>query len=311
MMPGWPSARIRPPAARPPAGFRAKGVDRMRFRTDRVMTPVSGRWRLAMLVVAAGALIFLPACWKLRMKVIVNPDASGKIELVFGLKKKHVSTMQRLLGDEALGDELVPEEVQAGAEGIVAWTGPEEAEEGEFTLFRMTGYFEDINKVALRSDEESPPMTFSFWRLEDGSYTLTYEDPESLETLADEESPLDGIESEIERQLIRGLVKTALGDLEVTYRFRLPGDIAEAAGFEVDGREAWMKLDADKMLDLLEDPEAHEELFSGTIRCRPEGDLGREMAAFREEMERAMAEQEGRQVAPDVEDRTQKERKWY
>jgi hypothetical protein len=78
----------------------------------------------------------------------------------------------------------------------------------------------------------------------------------------------------------------------MTCEFRLPAEVTEARGLEVDGREAKLRIDGAFLMMMLFGSEEAPVEIGDKILCKPEGDLSEEMAAFREEMAEARARTE-------------------
>ena len=98
-----------------------------------------------------------------------------------------------------------------------------------------------------------------------------------------------------ERAKTRGLAKLLMRDYEVQYAFRMPGQILEAEGMKMSGRDATVSWDIDDIFDMLEDPESLEEGFTFVVTSAPGEDITGEMADFRKEMaEIAPQERKGR-----------------
>lgn len=245
-------------------------------------------------LVLVGVLIFLlPGCLKLKWKVTVYPDSSGKVVVVMGLSKTFAAL--GALADEPDGDSLesllTANEIIANSTGIV-WGEQEEYTKGGYDYSKVTGYFEDINEVELGA------LTYSMKTLEDGSMELSFDDSSIGEEFVGEDNPFSDMEQEM--KLVRGMAKMALSAFEISFDFNLPGEVTEAEGLKFEGRDARFTVGIDELLEMLEEPELAEEGFKGTIRTEPPGDLDEEIAAFRKEMAKAIAEAE--EVEPEEEE---------
>jgi hypothetical protein len=227
-----------------------------------------------------GALLLLPGCIKMKMKVLVYPDGSGKVEIVTGLNEALAALGEGgengEEGEQGLtgmsGDQMMEQ-----SEGI-QWATKEEFTEGEYAYSKVVGYFDDINKIKVGG------VSFVFEQAEDGSFKLEFADKSTKDALAGQDNPFGGTESEEQKAMIRGMVKAMMSGTEISYEFHLPGEVTEAKEMKMEGRDARYVIDVDKLLDLMENPETAEKGVGGVVLAKPAGDLTEEMAAFKKEM---------------------------
>lgn len=277
---------------------------------------MNGVRRFVGLAVVAALLLGVPACIKVKYIITVYPDGSGKLvsetQIPMDPVEVALELMSGLAGDEegeevdmeVLVEKLLFDSLKERAKGLVAWSRieREKTEEGE-TINRFTGYFDDINKLRFTQGEgESGFEHFSFARLEDGSYEFT-----ALITMDESPFPMpDGPVTEEKKEEARQQMKAMGGaiaeGLEITYTVRMPGETLEAEGVEVEGRQGKFGLDLDTLVDRLIDSIGGEQekgkvIPVGKVRSGAGGDLAEEMAAFREEMEKAKADWEVRRAA--------------
>jgi hypothetical protein len=236
------------------------------------------------LVVAALA---LTGCIKAKFRVTVYPDSSGKAEVIMGLSQ----TLKMLgeMGEEPDGEdpfsELDLQDMVENSAGIV-WGETEEYSKGGYEYLKVTGYFQDINEVELGQS------TYALEKLEDGSYELTVHSEGGGDLDIGEDNPIKDMDLKGEDKAAAAMMKAMFAGFEIAQEFKLPGKVTKAEGMETEEREARFKLDMDDLLKMIENPEGVEGLFSGKIIAAPEGDITEEIAAFREEMEKALAEAE-------------------
>lgn len=214
---------------------------------------------------------------KLRVTGVVYPDASGKMEIT--------------IGDDGSYPSISFEDLSKATSGFSAWSRREAFKEGDFKFAKMTGYFEDINEIELWGGKDGEVLVaeFSFTKADDGTYEITYADRAALAAAGIDKNPFEKAATEEEKQKVRERLKREQEEgFEVTYAFRLPGEIQEAEGMEFDGREVRRSLDMEKVAEILEtSPEVAKAGIRGRILVGPQGDLSGEIADFREEMERA------------------------
>jgi hypothetical protein len=221
-----------------------------------------------------GAFLLLPACIKMKMKVLVYPDASGKVEIVTGLSETLAALGEE--GEKGLtgmsGDQMMKQ-----SEGI-RWATKEEYTEGDYECSKIVGYFDDINNIKIGE------TSFLFEKAEDGSFKLEFADKSTKDALAGQDNPFGGTESDEQKAMIRSMVKAMMSGTEIAYEFHLPGEVTEAEEMKVNGRDARYVIDVDRLLDLMENPEAAEKGIGGVVLAKPAGDLTEELAAFKKEM---------------------------
>lgn len=248
------------------------------------------KWTVLALVLGIAGLA--PGCIKMKWFMTVYPDGSGKAEVTVGVSKA-LARLSEMGGEGEESHQLYSEEIVQNSEGIM-WTKTKESTDGDFKYTKLTGYFEDINKV------KSNGPSFSFQRLEDGSYALSFQDSSVGDEMAGEDNPLGGAKSEEQKQRRRGTMKAMMAGFEVAYGFKMPGEVSEAEGMEVEGRDAELKIDTDKMLEMMDDEKKMAEAIGGKILAKVEGDLSVELAAFQVELAEARIEWEQMKAEEDT-----------
>jgi hypothetical protein len=275
---------------------------------------VTGIRRPFLIGLALLALGTSSGCLKARFKFTVYPDGSGKLDyhlelrkdmdpfrqLIEGiegiLRKYHADAKMWRAVNEQLKKAINKSFVKAFGErtrGIVAWSKPKLKRKKNSTVYDLVGYFEDINKVQLKSDEDSSHKSaYTFSKLEDGSFELTFNDENPKEGLKD--GPDDPRES------WDSWLKKMLTGLEYVQTYRMPGRIREAEGMRITGREAEFKLKREDVRACLEDPEGFEEGIGGRIVSDPDVNVIGEMRAFQKELDKVRKEWE--KLVKEVED---------
>lgn len=258
--------------------------------------------RTRTVTLALALALTLPGCIQMRMHVKVNPDGSGKVTFLAGVKSGMTDLLESFgEGDGAqdlgkLGDSLSAESLAENSEGIVAWSGTREYQEGGYEYFEVTGYFDDIEKVRLETDDDDPDggITFDFSRRDDGTYVLGFE-PSPVDDLigGEDEDDDPAFESEAEKRMAKGLMKSLMGDFHISYTFELPGAIREARGMAISGRQATIRYDLDEMFQAMDDPVKAREAVGNRVISGPDADgIEDEMVEFRKELKEVRARRE-------------------
>ncbi len=244
-------------------------------------------------VVFLAALLALPGCVKLKWLVTIYPDDSGKLELTIGMSSMLSGFAEMGEGEGGAGPSATfadPREIADGSQGFVAWTAPEKSTSGDYKMTKVTGYFEDINKIALDmkggDEEDSEATSWSFKKNEDGTFEASFIDKSMNDDITEQGGQFGGDDSPEAKELVKSMAKSTMAGFEMSYGFVMPGEVAEAEGMRIEGRNATMKIDIDKLFDM-EEGEAKKG-FRGVVKSGPavEG-LEEEMAAFQKEVEEA------------------------
>jgi hypothetical protein len=149
-----------------------------------------------------------------------------------------------------------------------------------------------VNDLEIRLGESSEGMGFRFEKRPDGSYELGLEGTNWDEAFENGGGLDEEFGSEAEAQVAKAMIGVIMQDFEVVYEYHLPGEVTEARGLDVDGREAKLKIDGDFLMKVISGSEEAQIEIGDRILCRPEGDLTEEMDAFRAEMAEARARTE-------------------
>lgn len=178
------------------------------------------------------ALVALSAvgCLKLDIRLSVNPDGSGKVELDARVKKEFAF----MVGDEKHAEQFV-RRLNEDYRNVI-WGKPQVINEPEGRRIRVTGYFMDASKV------KTPDISLTFVKLQEGF------DLKVQLTKRRMEAPQLGDDTS---RFLDELMKSVMKDLAIHFSVTMPGAVAEISGFETkSGRTAgivWDAADLDKM----------------------------------------------------------------
>jgi hypothetical protein len=203
---------------------------------------------------AAAMALALAGCFQVEQKTTLMPDGSGKLEFTIGIKAEQGPFGGP--GDEDpfenVGD---PDEIEKNVKGIVAWTQPVVEEKDGWKRMRITGYFEDINKVRFldeEQDEEGAPNVQLAFELK-GS-TLIVKDKITEEMFKPIGGGVDG-EDEFAKQM-REMMKGMFKGMKLSVAVAVPGKIAEAKGFtSTAGRDARLDVGEELLLGAMDGKE--------------------------------------------------------
>jgi hypothetical protein len=230
--------------------------------------------------IAGGALLLLvtgslPACVKMKNGTVVNPDGSGRIVLRIGMKEDTVKMFESLAKKAAEEGELEdgspaglldmdPDDLRRQFTGIAAFSVPEKSVADGWVLYTVTGWFEDVNQVTMRSQSEDEEegddgdddgagepeedaagtaeleirpkqddtLRFS-WKAEGEGFVLeTKGGPVAdMDELVEQLDPTGKNEEELATmKMSRGILKGMLEGLEMEHSVTLPGKVTTATG---------------------------------------------------------------------------------
>ncbi len=258
------------------------------------------------LVVIAAAGLMLGGCIKLKQDTVVMPDGSGKMTIRIGFNAKAVKEAAAGMGQgEATEGMDKPTDMDLSDledfEGFVAFAAPEkEVSADGWEWVKITGYFEDVNKVVMYDDEEAEgkrvkQLWYSFEK-KDGGYVLTahsqYSDFEEMGQLDDMGADTADMPPEMKKMVegIQKAVEEAFKDFEFSHAFTMPGEVTAAEG--VTSKEGRVATYAVTRKDL-ENPAAakafaQEKVFR--VECGPSAVSEADLAAFKAEMAKAREE---------------------
>jgi hypothetical protein len=172
------------------------------------------------------ALLSLAGCMKIRQELLVMPDGSGRLTLVFSVRSKGESA--KFTETELMSGD--PDEITDKVRGLAALTRPTMEEKDGVVRIRMTAYFDDVNALKFMDDGEGakarPKQEFVFAR--EGE-TCTLEIKGNL--LSDEAPASEPKDPEIEKQR-EEMFKSMFAGFEFRHDVKLPGRITVAEGFQ-------------------------------------------------------------------------------
>lgn len=247
------------------------------------------------------AALLLSGCLKFEQVLTVYPDSSGKLELQLGLEREG-GKAAALLGKKPLS-EISLKAISEASKGFVGWSRPRSQTRGDFTFLEMTGYFEDVNHISIGPLGDGAPPEIAFKRARDGTCELRYTHDavaRVLKEMQELQAPLGKRVDKGELLVLRALARELLSECELTLTCRMPGQILQARGMEVEGRDAKAHFDVDWVLDMMKRPRKVREGLAFKITSARGEDLAEEMAAFRREMTRARSGSRETQVPPEV-----------
>ena len=276
--------------------------------------------RLASLSLVLCLFLVVSGCVKLKWKITVNHDGSGKFELVGNIDNM-ASVMGRAPSEAELMDELTPERLKDKTEGIVAFGKVEKFSEGYTEFIKITGYFEDINEVRFWMDDArtAGPISFSFVETGDGLWEISLTDKVSQEVLKlnDHAGPDGAI---VVNKATREAVLFGSPGYATNYTFRLPGRVKKAERMGHEGNWAGMRLTIDKILKMAEEtPNFLRDGIQAKAQAEATAELTGDLTEFEKELERAKArwadiqagievEPEGKRVKERERERRERER---
>lgn len=229
------------------------------------------------------ALLALSGCMKIRQELIVMPDGSGRLTLIFSLKGK---------GETAKFTEAMlmsgdPDEITDKVRGLAALARPTMEDKDGVIRIRMTGYFDDINALKIMDDGEGakakPKQEFVYAR--EGE-TFSLEVKGNL--LADDAPERDVKAPEFEKQR-EEMFKATFTGFEFRHDVRLPGRILVADGFQSKEGRVASYLVGEKDLQTLADQKRLNGATRFKATCGKSEVTDAEAAEFRKELEAAKA----------------------
>lgn len=276
--------------------------------------PASYR-RFPRLTVASGAIALVAAgalggCLKYKDHTVLMADGSGKISLTIGMKSAMLEMAEaqaKEAGAEKSGGmlDMDPDRLRKDFEGIVAFTEPVRKEDGEWTTFTFTGYFEDVNKVRMWNDEEADEeagtpagrelmIGFKFAKEGDG-FVLEqtggiFGDMAEIGDPGTDDDPemtpeMKKMASEMAKTFLKGMFE----GMEIASSVEMPGKVSKAEGH--DPKEGRLASSAVTLDDILDDEKRKKVAGRKTIKvwCGAADVPAEQVTAFRTEMSAAKA----------------------
>ena len=180
---------------------------------------------------AACVILLLPGCVKYKQTLTVQPDGSGKMDLVMGMSSVRLAELPE--GSDpfaALSIETLRENMQ----GFVAFTEPRAGDHDGFRVVTVTGYFDDVSQLGFAGGlgAGAEGLDAVAYDLKDG--VLTVQRPLFGQAAAAfSQQEMDLSDAELRRVLV-----PAVAGLELEDAFVLPGRVTEAGPLVTDGRTA-------------------------------------------------------------------------
>lgn len=250
-------------------------------------------------------------CVRGEEDLTIYPDGSGKLVLRVAIKKSVLKLAQegaRKNGGPELQNPLLalsdPAVLARIGEGVTAWKAERPGEDAEWLKAVVTAYFDDVNRVRIRSFDESvgpdgnPKVIFAatFRPGDAGGGTITIRTNIS-DGLKDVEAARAKARDDERAKAALESMKPLYAEMRGAIRVTVPGDVVSSRGFPVsDGRHLRFEFDGTRILGLLTDPENPEvRRFEEAVRGPSEATWSfasvppEETRAFREEFEAAKA----------------------
>ena len=182
----------------------------------------------------------LVGCVKIKQAWQIQPDGSGKLTVSVAVSQQ---VLQMAGDDDPFADLTNPKDMISQADnGWVAFTEPQVETRDGFKYATFTGYFENINDVVYRGDGGEGEMQASTYRF-DPAGKFTVRDPmlaQVIDSVAGDPSLSDPQQKAMMAPMMKGL--------EISESYTLPGNIADAEGYQVDGRSATTSVDETVLL---------------------------------------------------------------
>lgn len=231
----------------------------------------------------------LAGCIQFEQKLTLMTDGSGKVEYTIAVKAE--GGFGPGGQEDPFEDAMNPDEIEKQVKGIVAWTLPVFEEKEGWKRVKLTGYFEDINKVQMLEggevEEGNREVEFAFELKQDAAgSTLTIRNPSSKQELERLKEFDKGMPEPI-RAIFKGM--------KLSMEIAAPGKITEAKEFKVDGKVARLEIGDEVIFGAMEAKEqATKRLRSlqGDVQVRwgPADDAAARAAAeFKKELAAAKA----------------------
>lgn len=193
-------------------------------------------------VLAACVLLWLPGCVKYKQLLTVEPDGSGRMELVMGMSLARLAQLPA--GDDPFAA-LSIASLANNPQGFVAFSEPRAEDRDGFRVVSVTGYFDNVNDLGFAGGVGADAEGFDIvtYRFEPGR--LTVNRPLSGQAAAAfGASPIDLSDPELRRVLAVEMI-----GLEFVESFAVPGQITDAGPLAVNGREARAGVAGDAALN--------------------------------------------------------------
>lgn len=236
------------------------------------------------LLLAPLLLLAFSGCMKVREELVVMPDGSGRIVLVFSIPAKgeagKFTETELMSGD--------PDEIQDKVRGLVALTKPTAEEKDGVVRLRMAAYFDDVNAVKFMDEGEGekakPKQEFAF-RREGEAFVLEI----TGNLLSDEIPERGGTDPDLIRQR-DDFFKAMFAGFEFRQDVRMPGKVTAVEGFQTREERVASYAIGEKDLQKVADQKKINDVKRFKISCARSEITDAEAAEFRKELEKARAD---------------------
>jgi hypothetical protein len=238
----------------------------------------------SLLLAPALLLLCFSGCMKVREELVVMPDGSGRIILVFSIPAKNEAA--KFTEAELLSGD--PDELQDKVRGLVALAKPTAEEKDGVVKLRMAAYFDDLNAVKFmdegEGDKAKPKQEFAF-RREGESFVLEI----TGNMLADEVPERGGTDPAL-LKLRDDFFKQMFAGFEFRQDVRMPGKITAVDGFQTREDRVASYAVGEKDLQKVADQKKINEVRKFKASCARSEITEAETAEFRKELEKAKAD---------------------
>ena len=202
----------------------------------------------------SGLALALVGCLDYAQEVTIYPDGSGMIARTLGVKRDALNLLRALTKGKGapadpLGDFADLDRLKESSRGIAAWGRPERSSKNGWDFVRVTGFFEDVDRVKVFLVQESDGVVerrleFAARRVEGPSVHVLEIDPTSRDAVNPDDPRLKPL-------------LPVLGEARVRFTLRVPGTIERAEGFpEAEGRTATLLFDRARLEPALRQPKS-------------------------------------------------------
>ena len=242
------------------------------------MNPAPVRKLAATLALVAVALA-LTGCIKFKQATTIMPDKSGKMQFTIAYNK---TLFDQMGAQEDPTDDFNPQEMDEDTQGFVAFSEPTKETKEGWVYFTFAGYFEDVNKVVLKDEENGRKSTYKITE-QDGKQVLTIENG-MLKSMAGEM-----VQDQPQDPQQKAMLAQMMGGMEVSESYTLPGKVSDAPElFKTNGRTTTLSMDDKAILDG-DKPKKIAAIESMTLIYSGNDVPADEVKAFKKEMEEAKA----------------------
>jgi hypothetical protein len=231
------------------------------------------------LLIAALILPAFAGCMKVREEVLVMPDGSGRLTLLFTIETKGEAA--KFTEEELMAGD--PDEMESKVRGIVAMTRPTVERKDGVVRLRMGAYFDDINAVKFmdegEGDKAKAKQEFSF-RREGETFTL-----EVKGNLLSDDAPDRGAGDPAKQR--EEFFKAMFAGFEFRQDIRMPGRVTVVEGYQTKEDRLASYVIGEKDLQKAADQKKINAVSKFKVSCARSEVTDAEAADFRRELEKA------------------------